>query len=362
MRIGIDARPLTQPTTGIGRYTFEIISRFKRADLELFLYAHQPVDPPAAISARVRHADLSANALASPFAQYRFPRWAHIDEVDVFWSPRHHLPLFSSAPSVVTIHDLVWRHAPDSMIPLGRTIEALLMPPSLRKANAIIAVSEATRQDLLNFQPNTAKRTHVIPEAPFSRISAHEGTPARGDFMLFVGTFEPRKNIPGILRAYAALRAGGITSHRLVLAGNPGWKSDVPGLIAELDLVDKVTIAGPLPQSELETLYRACDFVVQPSYYEGFGLPVVEALAFRKPVITSNLSAMPEVAGDAGLLVDPESVPAISDAMKRLITDDSLYMELADKALEQAAKFSWDQAAADTLKVLESVAALENSM
>jgi glycosyltransferase involved in cell wall biosynthesis len=279
-----------------------------------------------------------------------------MDQIDVFWSPRHHLPIFSSAPSVVTIHDLVWRKAADSMIPLGRTIEAILMPPSLRKADAIIAVSEATRRDLIEFQPDTEARTRVIPEAPFSGISAHEPTPSRGNFMLFVGTFEPRKNIPGILHAYSDLLASGITSHQLVLAGNPGWKSDVPGLISQLGLQSQVTVAGPLPQSELETLYRACDFVVQPSFYEGFGLPVVEALAFRKPVITSNLSAMPEVAGDAALLVTPDSVAEISAAMKRLITEPSLYDDLANKALTQAARFSWDRAAEDTLKVLEQVA------
>lgn len=361
MRIGIDARPLTQPTTGIGRYTLEIISRLSRSDLELCLYSHQPFNVPDVPVHVIRHGNLSLSALASLFAQYRFPRWAYQDQVDIFWSPRHHLPLFSSAPSVLTIHDLVWRKAPQSMIQLGRLIEILLMPPSLRKAQAIIAVSEATRDDLIEYQPGIGNRIKVIPEAPFSVDSAHQAGAIRGDYMLFVGTFEPRKNISGILHAFRQLLADGMTSHRLVLAGNPGWKSDIAGQLNELGLTDRVTLAGQVSQTQLEALYRGCDFVVQPSHYEGFGLTVLEAMTFGKPVITSNISSLPEVAGDAALLVDPNSTNDIAEAMRKLITDEELYSTLAGRTQAQAGRFSWDQAAMDTLAVFDRVAASADS-
>ena len=170
-----------------------------------------------------------------------------------------------------------------------------------------------------------------------------------------MGTFEPRKNIEGLLRAYALLVNQGIESHKLVLAGNPGWKQDVPRMIHEFGIQDRVVQISSMASDELARLYSECDFLVLPSFYEGFGLPIVEAMSFGKPVITSNVSSMPEVAGNAALLVDPSSVDDIDNAMKRLITDRTLRDDLAKKALIQASKFSWDKAARETLKIIEQV-------
>jgi glycosyltransferase involved in cell wall biosynthesis len=179
----------------------------------------------------------------------------------------------------------------------------------------------------------------------------------RADTILFVGTFEPRKNIPGILKAFAHLVDRGMTSHKLILAGNPGWKEDIPALVRHLGISDRVAIYERPEQAELEALYADCDFVVQPAFYEGFGLPILEAMTFGKPVITSNLSSMPEVAGDAALLVDPYSIESIADAMHQLISDDELYRTLAGRTRSQAARFTWDRASVETLNLLEQVAA-----
>lgn len=357
MRIGIDARPLTVPTTGIGRYTTEVAQRLLGSLHDVLLYAHQSLEAQIDYSSaeRVRTGNLHHPQLGSLFAQLRYPRWARADELDVFWSPRHHLPLASSVPAVVTIHDLVWRHAPESMFAMGRTLERALMPPSLKKARAIIAVSDATRTDLVEFMPSIGSKISVIPEAAFTP-SQDPPEPTRSRNILFVSTFEPRKNIPGILRAFARLMAGGNRSHQLTLAGNPGWKQNIASLIEDLGLADRVRIVRPQSQTDLERLYIDCDFLVMPSLYEGFGLPILEAMTFGKPVITSNLSSMPEVAGDAALLVDPTSDEQIATAMRRLIEDDDLYRTLSTRARPQAAKFSWDQAAEDTLRVIESVA------
>lgn len=240
------------------------------------------------------------------------------------------------------------------MIGFGRTLERLLMPPSLRTAAAVIAVSEATRQDLIEYMPPLESKTVVIPGAAFEPSVSPPIETNRSRNILFVGTFEPRKNVPGILKAFAQLIRNGITSHRLLLAGNPGWKEDIPGLVTSLGLTEHVDVIGPVEQPTLEELYLKCDFVVQPAFYEGFGLPILEAMKFGKPVITSNISAMPEVAGNAALLVDPYSVESITNAMKRLITDPDLYRTLASRTRNQASKFSWDQTAMAILKVLES--------
>jgi glycosyltransferase involved in cell wall biosynthesis len=357
LRIGIDARPLTHATSGIGRYTTEIVSRLARTRHELFLYAHQPFPCPCAANVHKRHGSLRKSRFASVFAQLRFPRWGRMDEIDIFWSPRHHLPLTTSVPAVVTIHDLVWRKAPESMIALGRVLERILMPPSVKKARAVIAVSDSTRRDLEDYLPAAASKITVIPEAPFQPLTPAPMETKRSNTILFVGTFEPRKNIPGILKAFARLVERGVTSHKLILAGNPGWKEDIPWLITHLGISDRVTIYERPEQAELEKLYAGCDFVVQPSFYEGFGLPILEAMTFGKPVITSDLSSMPEVAGNAALLVDPHSPESIADAMQRLISDNELYRTLAGRTRAQAAGFSWDRAAAQTLNVLEQVAA-----
>jgi glycosyltransferase involved in cell wall biosynthesis len=334
----------------------ELLTRLATAGPEFVLYSHQPFNTTRfeVKSVRCRTANLQRTYLASPFAQWRYPHWIREDRIDVFWSPRHHLPLSSPVPGVVTIHDLVWRKAPDSMIALGRTLERVLMPPSLKKAAAIIAVSEATKNDLIEYMPATAEKISVIHESSF----VHQGTipaPTRSKTLLFVGTYEPRKNIPGILRAFAHLIRDGITDYQLILAGNPGWKQDVDGLIDNLGLADHVRQIRPGSDNELASLYAACDFTVQPAFYEGFGLPILEAMSFGKPVITSNVSSMPEIAGNAALLVNPNSVAEIAGAMRQLITDPGLYETLAERARLQSAKFSWDRAATQTLNVLEAV-------
>ncbi len=353
MRIGVDARPLTLPSTGIGRYTGEIARRLVASPHDVYLYAHQPLVTEVP-GARVRTGRVRHGQLGSLHAQLRYPRWLRRDGVDVFFSPRHHLPLLTSVPTVVTVHDLVWRKAPDSMATLGRTLERALMPPSLRKADAVIAVSSATRADLLEYMPALEGKLEVIPEAAFTPRQVPP--PRRGDYLLCVGTFEPRKNLPTVLKAYARLRDSGVTSHALVLAGNPGWKQDVDALVAGLDLGAHVTLVRSASQPALEELYGGCDFLVHAARYEGFGLPILEAMTFGKPVITSNVASMPEVAGDAALLVNPSSVEELADAMRQLIQDSTVYEQLAARARPQAAKFSWDEAAAATLRVIEAVA------
>jgi len=362
VRIGIDARPLAAPPAGIGRYTSEILKRLANADHEIYLYSHAPlVDVQAKPNVTVRSGNVRSNGLGSLFAQARFPAWIRRDALDVFWSPRHHLPLLTGVPTVLTIHDLVWRKVPESMVPLGRLLERLLMPPSLHKAASVITVSNATLRDLAEYVPATVGKSHVIHEAAFRPVTragqSGTPTPAGRPFLLFVGTFEPRKNLPGLLEAFRRLIVAGNRTHQLVLAGNPGWGEDVGELIRHKGLSGRVEICHPGSQLELEQLYSDCEFLVLPSLYEGFCLPLVEAMSFGKPVVTSNRSSMPEVAGQAGLLVDPHAPESIMAAMARLISSPELAGELARRARVQAAQFCWDRAASETLAVIEATAA-----
>ncbi len=357
MRIGVDARPLAHPRNGIGRYTTELLSRLTQSsEHKWFLYGGHTQDNAwldlESVHWRTYHSSYSGLNLL--LAQTYFQNWARKDQLDVFWSPRHHLPLLlRSIPCVLTIHDCVWHQRPDTM-QLHRLItERLLTPASLQLATRIIAVSKATATDLVSLYPKLQPKIDIVHEAS----SLHPIAPSqsvRPAYMLFVGTLEPRKNLQRCLEALAKLKTMGVELPHLVVAGGRGWKSEpLHKSVTALGLEQQVEYVGPADDIELSSLYAGCDFLVFPSLYEGFGLPIIEAFIFGKPVITSNVSSMPEVAGDAALYVDPHSVDEIADAMKRLLTDRGLYDALAFKTKPQAAKFSWAKAAEQTLDVIE---------
>lgn len=356
--IAVDARPLAAPLSGIGRYLSSLLVELAETDHRWRLYSHAPIDVPVSNgNVEVRTGEVARSSWSTPFAQARFAAWARDDRADVFWSPRHHLPLLlRGLPAVVTIHDLVWRRAPSTMMPMGRLLERLLMPPALRAARTILVPSAATAADLQSFYPQHAGKVRVTPLGATLRAGPPSAAAARSPYLLFVGTLEPRKNLARVLAALEQLRQRG-TRLRLVIAGGRGWKS--AGLHSTIDAAERagfVEYLGHVDDTALAQLYSGCEFLVAPSLYEGFGLQIVEALNFGKPVITSRLSSMPEVAGNAGLLVDPCSVDEIRDAIATLSEDAGLRHTLAGCARRQAEKFSWKAAARATLAALESAA------
>ena len=366
MRIAVDARPLIAPKTGIGRYLTELLRRMPRqSNHQWFLYG-----PGPGWKTSVPFADMHSTARACRgkvvvrgpnradelHAQVMFPRWAALDRADVFWSPRHRLPLGLTTPAVVTIHDLVWKHAPTTMRPLGYLVERATMPRSIRRARRLIAVSRATKRSIERYFPEVADKTTVVPEASFIEAPEIAGAPTSPPFGLFVGTVEPRKNIERLLQAFAAIK--GEVEHDLHLVGGAGWRMPKPSaLIHAHGLQSRVRHLGALEDEDLLRQYAGCDFVAMPSLYEGCGLPIIEAMTFGKPVLTSNSSAMAEIAGDAGLLVDPMSIEDMARALKRMMTDAALRTRLAAAARRRAGDFSWDSAAAETVRIIESAAA-----
>jgi glycosyltransferase involved in cell wall biosynthesis len=176
-----------------------------------------------------------------------------------------------------------------------------------------------------------------------------------GDFLLFVGTIKPNKNLPRILDAFAELRRKGF-KHQMVIVGQWGWSYEpVKKRLEDPELKSSVLHFGFVPDEHLPLFYSACTAMVSPSLYEGFGLPVLEAMACGAPVITSNVSSLPEVTGDAAILVDPFSVEEISHAMERVLRDEGLRNEMSQKGLERSKKFSWDKVAKETMAVYEKV-------
>ena len=356
VKIAVDVRPLIAPKTGIGRYLAELLQRLLlQSPHQWYLYGPRPA-PAALPSPGLSNVVVrTPNLLDELHAQVLFPRWAEIDRADVFWSPRHRVPIRVQIPTVVTIHDLVWKHAPETMKPLNRLLERVTMPLSITRANRLIAVSRATERSIKLHFPEAAAKTTVIHPASFVPTSPPPASQASKPYGLFVGTVEPRKNLERLLSAFARIKDD--VEHNLHIAGGPGWRMPAPSaLIRANGLEGRVVALGAPEDEELIQQYACCDFVAMPSLYEGFGLPIIEAMTFGKPVLIGNTSAMPEVAGDAGLPVDPTSTSDIARGLKRMMTDTYLRSRMSDAARHRAADFSWDSAAAETIRVIESAA------
>ncbi|WP_444909397.1 glycosyltransferase family 4 protein [Microbulbifer sp. TRSA005] len=362
LKIGVDARPLSVATTGIGRYTEAIIGRLLKSGHKWFLYSDAPLPKSyyGISNVVVRAGARGHKALGSVFAQTFFPCWAKCDSIDVFWSPRHHLPLLMPPPikKVVTVHDVVWARFPETMSVFGRYLERALMPSSVRLAHAVIAVSQFTKNELEKLIPESIGKITVIPEAPFL-----EGTSTLkdGKYFLFVGTLEPRKNLARLLKAYRAyLDIVSVESLPLYICGGAGWGlPQISEIIRELGLEKNVRVLGYVPDTELSALYLNSRALLMPSIYEGFGLPIVEAFSQNTPVLTSNTGAMREVAGAGGVLVDPFCIQDMAAGLVQLHRNLMLVRNLQQQAKQRRRRFCWDQAAKDTLEILERVSYIE---
>ena len=354
MRIALDGRPLRHPYTGIGVYLQEILSRIAN-EHELFVYLDRPLPSPPTFRATVRSGRWSG-AVAQAALHVAYAHWARRDAVDVFWGPRHNLPLALTAiPSVVTIHDMAWRLVPETMRPFNRLVDATLMPLALARADRVLAVSSHTATLVRRFNPRC--RVHVTPLA--ARLApVDEGCARPRPYFLFVGQKEPRKNLLGTVEGFRQAAERGLTEHDLLLAGPDGWKQGpLQAALERADLRRRVIDLGPIPTSALARAYRGCEALVLASFYEGFGMPLLEAMRQGRPVLTSGAGGMAEIAGDAAVLVDPQRPATIADAFLRLAQHPGLRQRLAGIALAQSRRYSWDRTARQTLDVLKAAAA-----
>jgi glycosyltransferase involved in cell wall biosynthesis len=267
-------------------------------------------------------------------------------------------------PTVLTIHDLIYRLFPAHHKRLNYWYLNLAMPLYVRRASHIIAVSENTRSDLMRLYGTSAEKISVVYEAPSpnfapqseARIKAvREKFRLPDRYLVTLGTIEPRKNLPRLVEALAALRRDDPGLH-LVVIGAKGWLyEDFFSAIHAFDQADAVVLPGFVPDGDLPALLGGALAAVQPSLYEGFGLPVLEAMACGTPVACSATSSLGEIAGDAALTFDPEAVDEIVGALGRLTADPGLRDSLRDGGLDRAARFSWERAAAETWAVYQGV-------
>ena len=353
LTIGIDARAAAEVPAGRGRFVRELLEAFTRlagadADTRFVLYAREPwghLDP-----VRFRW---HLSPLPDPLWHAAVARWAP-RESDCFLSTNSYItPTLSRAPTATMVYDLVPFVVNDVARTQSAWIEKATIRPAIRRSRSLICISEATRADLVRCFPQAQSKAtvaHLAADASFAPVPS---TNPQRPFVLAVGTFEPRKNLRRLVAAWEGLPSSVHETYDLVLVGPKGWGD---AGIEGADGSSTVRIAGRVSDEELRGLYASCACFVYPSLYEGFGLPILEAMASGAPVITSNVSSMPEIAGDAALLVDPLDETAIGQAIRAVLDDPALAASLRARGSARAHEFSWDQTAQTILGVLRSIA------
>ncbi len=370
MRIGIDVRALCWERSGFTRYIRNLLGNLAALDEEneyvLYMNSARKLEEVRGKS------NFSVRVIRAPMPAYKYlsvPVCLARDRIDLFHSMTQELPFLSPCRMVTTCYDLNVEFFPGLYRWRVRMLSALrLARASARRADRIIAISESTRNDLVRVYGVSREKIKVIPLGVEESFRPVDGKEARervkqdhgidAPFILYVGQIREQKNISRLLDAFRLVRDSGV-KHGLVLSGHTMRGSEHYDLQAEVTkrgLARSVThVSGYQETADLALLYNAADLLVYPSLYEGFGLPILEAMACGTPVVASNTSSMPEVAGEAGVLVDPYDVNGMADAMHSVVADRGLHARLSSRGLEQAGRFSWREAALETLAFYRSV-------
>jgi glycosyltransferase involved in cell wall biosynthesis len=385
VRIAIDARPaVSAGMTGIGHYTREMILRLPEVDprstyVAWYLNARRLIRPwrwgrrffPRRPNLIERWTPFPAQWFERLSLRSELPRVEWFMRFDVLFAPNFVPPPTSRGRVVLTVHDLAFRRFPETA-PLATRRWLQRLEGTLRRAAEVIVVSEATRRDLLELYPVDPARVTTIhhgidteryqpaPDADVARVRARLGL--HGPYLLFLGGIEPRKNLPRLVRAFASGWAGA-EGPALVIAGasvpwNPEGRQEVEAVMRDIpgEASDRIHMAGYVAGRDKVALLSGADALVFPSLYEGFGFPVLEAMACGTPVLTSNVSSLPEVAGDAALFVDPSDETSIAEGIGRLIDDPALRDRLRVAGRQRVEQFTWEQCARQTAAVLHRAA------
>ena len=377
MRIGIDVSRTAEETTGVGYYAKYLVDALAKIDTanQYTLYgiffdcypkawkkAHVPTAANFKLhqrwwpSALMRRRWLRSGKQADNF----------IGNVDVLHSTAYTMPAVNSAKMVVTVHDTSCLVYPEFHTEANNKFVVRNLHLAGRRADMILADSKNTKREIMRFLHVPEERIEVVHLAASDVFDETQSdADIRGvrakyridkQYILTVGSIEPRKNLARTLVAFKALIDLGLYDYQLVIVGGKGWKNDtLERVVSQLNIADRLIFTGYVVEEDMPLLYQGAEFFVYPSIYEGFGLPVLEAMASGIPVVTSNSSSLPEVAGEAAILVDPTDTHAIFDAMKGLGGNASLRAEMANKGKSQAKTFSWERTARKTLQVYQRV-------
>ncbi len=368
IRVGINASKYSDINTGVGRYTFNLCKSISKAN-GIFCCFYAPgrkpntlvIDRSGIHDSRII---IQNNSLRILWEQVVLPIYAWKDRLDIVHYTDHALSLLHKArPNIITVHDIAYIRFPGLLNKSRRIYKKNILKISIKNADIIIADSYSTKRDIIEFfriKEEKIRVVHLGVESRFCPISNVEEYRLRNNLpskiILNVGTLEPRKNVVSLISAFKKLKAKGFDDYKLVIAGAKGWLYEQIFEEATLGNIEKeILFLGVVSDQDLPMLYNCAEMFVYPSLYEGFGLPPLEAMACGVPVITSNTSSLPEVVGDAGIMVDPNDVNSLCDNMYNLLKDKEMWKQMSKKGLQRSKLFSWDKAAQKILKIYDEV-------
>jgi glycosyltransferase involved in cell wall biosynthesis len=372
MRIGVNLLKLKDEDSGIGQWSRSILNSVWEIDPnnEYVCYVSRQFPYPAKTPQNVIFKELNYFKNSSLYRmfleQVLIPGQIIRDKVNIYYTPQTTLPLISNTPAIITVHDISYLLYPQCYKFSRVLFWRHTLSRSIRQSKLLIAVSQSTKRDveeILGVPEDkikvvynaVGKHFRVIKDLSFlEKIRRKYSLPPR--FILFVGLFSPRKNIEGLLRGFAKLKMSFAVDHKLVIVGKHGWKSqNLPRLIKDLSIEGDVHFTGYVPDEDLPPLYNLASVFVLPSLHEGFGIPVIEAMACGTPVLASNCPALLEVGSDAAVFFNPYDVDEIAHNLHLLLVNEDLRTECISKGLVRAKEFSWMKSAKDLLKVFEEI-------
>ncbi len=362
LQIGIDVNEANVGNrVGTGQYAFNILKYFYgRSEINFTLYHRDPLQGDMPGEREGWHYEQVGPSKG--WIRFGLPLYLALHQKnDVFWSPAHYMPIYTGAQSVVTIHDLAYEYFPDLFLPSDLYKLKNWTRSAVKQAAKVIAVSEATKHDLIKLYEVDPKKISVVHNGYDSEVFNIDPKikPTLLDnfqlstfsYILFLGTIQPRKNAKKLVQAFHLLKEGGYKG-KLVIAGGIGWLADETlELIKSSPDSKDIVLTGYVSDELRKTLYTYSDVYVLPSLYEGFGVPAIEAMGCGAPVCVSNNSSLPEVVGDAGLLFNPSDPADIASSILEIKKDREKWVK---KSLTRAKHFSWEKCAEETLAVLTS--------
>jgi len=367
MRIGINALVVGEKKTGIAYYTIELLKELiKYSECTFFIFV-QNKDYFDCISkyTNVKFIEMPISKkgiLSRLYAeQIKIPKFSDELSLDLIHSTAFTIPVWAKCKNIVTVHDMVYKVYPETLNKNRKWYYNFFFDMCIRKADSTICVSENTRYDVLKYLKVDPKITHTILEGvdaekfnisnqTTSIIKRFDMLELPDKYILFVGSIEPRKNLITLIEAYKDLVE--LIEHKLVIVGAKGWKSsDLYEAINKFNLINKVIFTGYIEDELMPMIYSKADIFVFPSLYEGFGLPLLEAMACETPVITSNQSCLPEIVGDAAITVNPIKTKDLSSSIQLLLENKALTEELINKGRDRVRVLNWRTAAIKTMQL-----------
>ena len=369
MRIVMDCRLLGAPRAGSAYYTLGLLHGLAAQDAasQYVLLCQRPLDDLPS-DPRFEPRFLPEAALCDPrWEQLQLPAEVRALKPDLYFAPTSVLPMLRCCPQVTVVYDLGFVHHPEFYAPALRGYLRPWVTASAQNAAAVVCLSQYVRADVAATWGLAADKLYVVPGAPHPRFRPPEDTQAaaavcqrhgvRKPYVLSVASLEANKNLPRLLAAFAQANALNDEAWQLVLTGRPGGATaEIQAAVARHGLANCTVLTGFVPDTDLPALYSAADLFAFVSLYEGFGLPPLEAMACGAPVLASKATSLPEVLGDAALLVDPYDGDGIAQGLSRLMSGASLRHTLAERGRVQASRYSWEQSVQALLEVLDTVA------